>query len=82
MEGGKNLKRGHIDFAYDISQNDRFRVNVFRQRSKINLAARRITSQIPPFVSLHLPPALRTIADKSYEGLILVTTVSAEFAEV
>jgi twitching motility protein PilT len=67
------LETGDIDFAYEVSQTDRFRVNVFRQRSKISVAARRITSQIPPFESLHLPPAIKTIADKSYEGLILVT---------
>ncbi len=67
------LETGDIDFAYDVSQTDRFRVNVFRQRSKISLAARRITAQIPPFDSLHLPSALKAIADKSYEGLILVT---------
>lgn len=67
------LENGNIDFAYDVSQADRFRVNVFRQRSKISMAARRITSKIPPFESLHLPAALKTIADKTYEGLILVT---------
>ena len=67
------LETGGIDFAYEVSQTDRFRVNVFRQRSKISVAARRITSQIPPFESLHLPSAIKTIADKSYEGLILVT---------
>ncbi len=67
------METGDIDFAYEVSQTDRFRVNVFRQRSKISLAARRITSRIPLFESLHLPPAVRTIADKSYEGLILVT---------
>jgi len=66
------LENGSLDFAYEISQSDRFRVNVFRQRSKISLSARRIVSAIPPFESLHLPPAIETIADKSHEGLILV----------
>jgi twitching motility protein PilT len=67
------LENGTIDFAYEVSQADRFRVNVFRQRSKISMAARRITSAIPPFESLHLPASIREIAGKSYEGLILVT---------
>ena len=67
------METGNLDFAYEVSQTDRFRVNVFRQRSKISLTARRITSLIPPFESLHLPPAVKEIADKSYEGLILVT---------
>ena len=66
------LENGSLDFAYEVSQSDRFRVNVFRQRSKISLSARRIVSAIPPFESLHLPPAIETIADKSHEGLILV----------
>jgi twitching motility protein PilT len=67
------METGNLDFAYEVSQTDRFRVNVFRQRSKISLTARRITSLIPPFESLHLPSAVKDIADKSYEGLILVT---------
>jgi twitching motility protein PilT len=67
------METGNIDFAYEVSQADRFRVNVFRQRSKLSLAARRITSKIPPFESLHLPSSVRDIADKTYEGLILVT---------
>jgi len=67
------METGNLDFAYEVSQTDRFRVNVFRQRSKISLTARRITSLIPPFESLHLPSAVKEIADKSYEGLILVT---------
>lgn len=67
------METGNLDFAYEVSQTDRFRVNVFRQRSKISLTARRITSLIPPFESLHLPSVVKDIADKSYEGLILVT---------
>jgi twitching motility protein PilT len=66
------LENGSLDFAYEVGQADRFRVNVFRQRSKISLSARRIVSAIPPFESLHLPPAIKAIADKSHEGLILV----------
>ncbi|PKL50889.1 MAG: twitching motility protein PilT [Planctomycetes bacterium HGW-Planctomycetes-1] len=66
------LENGSLDFAYEVGQADRFRVNVFRQRSKISLSARRIVSAIPPFESLHLPPSIKAIADKSHEGLILV----------
>jgi len=67
------LENGVLDFAYEISQADRFRVNIFRQRSKISLSARRIISKIPPFETLHLPVTVKNIADKSYEGLVLVT---------
>lgn len=67
------LENGTLDFAYEVGQADRFRVNIFRQRSKISLSARRIISKIPPLETLHLPPAVKAIADKSYEGLVLVT---------
>lgn len=67
------LENGSLDFAYEVGQAERFRVNIFRQRSKISLSARRIISKIPPLETLHLPAAIKAIADKSYEGLVLVT---------
>ncbi|MGB8226270.1 MAG: PilT/PilU family type 4a pilus ATPase [Sedimentisphaerales bacterium] len=67
------LENGSLDFAYEVGQAERFRVNIFRQRSKISLSARRIISKIPPLETLHLPAAIKSIADKSYEGLVLVT---------
>jgi len=67
------MEHGALDFAYEVGQSDRFRVNIFRQRSKISLSARRIISTIPPFESLNLPPMVKTLAEKSHEGLILVT---------
>jgi twitching motility protein PilT len=66
------LKNGALDFAHEVTDVDRFRINVFRQRGLISLAARRITSTIPPFESLHLPPVIEKIA-KTHEGLVLVT---------
>ena len=65
------LKKGNIDFAYEIGDEDRFRTNIFRQRGMISLAARRVSSDIPPFESLHLPPILEKITDGG-QGLILV----------
>jgi twitching motility protein PilT len=67
------IDNGALDFAYEVGPADRFRVNIFRQRTKISLAARRITSQIPPFETLHLPPVVQKIADSTHEGLVLVT---------
>jgi len=67
------LENGTLDFVYEAGSADRFRVNIFRQRTKISLSARKITSEIPAFESLHLPPMVKTIAETSYEGLILVT---------
>ena len=66
------LENGAIDLAYELSDQDRFRVNVFRQRGMISLSARRIISNIPPFESLHLPPIVKKIAEGN-DGMILVT---------
>lgn len=66
------LENGTLDLAHEVSDEDRFRVNVFRQRGMISLSARRITSNIPPFEALHLPPIVEQIAE-AHEGLVLVT---------
>ncbi len=66
------LENGALDFGYQVGDADRFRVNIFRQRGAISLAARRISSQIPPFETLHLPPIVEKISE-FHEGLILVT---------
>jgi twitching motility protein PilT len=65
------LKTGTLDFAHELSTENRFRINVFRQRGMISLSARRVNSNIPPFEKLHLPAILEKIAD-SGQGLILV----------
>ena len=65
------LKNGTIDFAYEIGDEDRFRINIFRQRGVISLAARRVSSNIPPFETLHLPMVIQKIAEGS-QGMILV----------
>ncbi|MCE5341651.1 MAG: PilT/PilU family type 4a pilus ATPase [Planctomycetaceae bacterium] len=67
------MENGALDFAYEFSDSDRFRINIFKQRTKISLVARRITSKIPPFESLHLPPMVQKIAETAHEGLVLVT---------
>jgi len=66
------LENGAIDFAHQVGQMDRFRINVFRQRGMISLAARHITANIPPFESLHIPPVVEKIAEQ-HDGIILVT---------
>jgi twitching motility protein PilT len=67
------LKKGSFDFAHSLSDLDRFRVNIFRQRGTISLVARHITGNIPPFEKLNLPPIIKHIADTAHEGLVLVT---------
>ena len=65
------LKSSTLDFAHEIGDEDRFRVNIFRQRGVISLAARRVNPDIPPIESLNLPPILKKIAE-SRQGLVLV----------
>lgn len=65
------LRTGTLDFAHELGKEARFRMNIFRQRGSISLAARRVSADIPAFESLHLPPVLEKIADDS-QGLILV----------
>jgi len=66
------FKNGALDFAWQVGESDRFRINIFRQRGYISLAARHLTSDIPPFKSLNLPGIVEKISE-SHEGLILVT---------
>jgi len=66
------FENGAIDFAYQLGKMDRFRINVYRQRGFISLAARHISGLIPPFETLHLPKTVETISEE-HEGLILVT---------
>lgn len=65
------LEHGTLDFAHEISEADRFRINIFRQRGFISLAARRVNANIPPFEELHLPKTLAAICDRA-QGLVLV----------
>jgi twitching motility protein PilT len=64
------MKAGTIDFAYGIADQERFRMNVFRQRGLISLAARRVNTEIQTFQQLNLPPILQKICDKN-QGLVL-----------
>jgi twitching motility protein PilT len=60
------------DFGYTLLGVGRFRVNVYRQRSMVGMAIRRVRSEIPTFEELLLPPVLQDLA-ASPRGLVLVT---------
>ncbi len=66
------LENGALDFAYQVGKMDRFRINAFRQRGCVSLAARHISGNIPAFESLHIPPSVEKIAE-AHSGMILVT---------
>jgi len=65
------LQHGTVDFAHEIGDEHRFRINVFRQRGVISLAARRVSAYVPSFEALHLPSVMEKIADTN-QGLVLV----------
>lgn len=64
------INSGTLDFAYEIEDQERFRINVFRQRGLTSLAARRVNTEILTFDKLNLPPILEKISDTN-QGLVL-----------
>lgn len=66
---------GSVDFAYDYDESSRFRMNLFKARGHISLAARLITSNILPFEKLHLPEAMGRIAMQP-QGIVLLSGVT------
>jgi twitching motility protein PilT len=68
-------KFGSVDFAYDYTDRNRFRVNLFMARGKISVAARNITSKILPFEGLHLPPIMSEVALQP-QGIVLLCGVT------
>jgi twitching motility protein PilT len=71
-------EEGGVDFAHvviDPELETRFRVNLFRQRGKLSLVARRVNNSIPNFEGLGLPAVLGEIA--SYDqGIIILAGVT------
>ena len=65
-------ERLECDLALSVDKLGRFRVNAYRQRGVVNLAIRIVSSTIPSFEDLRLPPVIRKLADEP-RGLILVT---------
>ena len=66
---------GSVDIGYDLDSENRFRVNVFRTRSRTAIAARRVNSQILSFDDLYLPPTLAKIAEVQ-QGLVLLCGIT------
>jgi len=64
-------KHGSIDLAYELEGEDRFRINVYRQRGDTAISVRRVTRQIPSIHELHLPEVLLKIAE-AQQGLVLL----------
>ncbi len=72
---GELRNKGSVDFAYQLGNADRFRINVFRQRGRTSVAARRVPRDILGFEQLHLPPSLGELC-KLHQGLILLAGIT------
>lgn len=66
------LEAGQVDFSWSMPGLNRYRVNVFRQRSSCAAALRRINSIIPTFEEMNIPQILKVMALKP-RGLMLIT---------
>lgn len=68
-------QKGSVDFAYHLEGGDRFRINVFRQRGKTSVAARRVPREIRTYRELNLPDAVGELA-KLHQGLVLFAGIT------
>jgi twitching motility protein PilT len=72
-EQKKIFERDHeIDFATSLPDAGRFRINIYKQRNSISLAARIIIDDIPSTHELNLPDWIEGYALKN-QGFILIT---------
>jgi twitching motility protein PilT len=60
------------DVGYTLAGVGRFRINVYRQRSMVGLAVRRVRNEIPTFEELRMPEVMRELSE-SPRGLVLIT---------
>ena len=67
---------GDLDFAHELEDGDRFRINIFRAAAKMNSAIRRVKGEIASYAELHLPPVYDKLIAKTHEGLIIVSGVT------
>lgn len=68
-------EHGSIDFAYQLRTGDRYRLNIFRQRGRTSIAARRVPREIKTFEALHLPESLSRLA-QLHQGLVLLAGIT------
>src|SRR5262245_15375902 len=67
---------GGADFAHVVgSDEQRFRVNILRQRGHLGLVARRVSNNVPTFAKLGLPPSIEQLC-KYDQGMIILAGVT------
>lgn len=67
---------GDLDFAYILPDGRRFRMNLYRERGCVALAARFVKSHIPTFEELYLPVLAMKRLSSLDQGLILLAGVT------
>jgi len=67
---------GNMDFAWNIADGDRFRINMFRSGNHVNAAIRRVKAEIPSYADLHLPEIYGKLVEETNDGLILIVGVT------
>src|SRR5262249_14726371 len=67
---------GGADFAHVVGQDEcRFRVNLFKQRGKLSLVARRVNNKVPTFDKLGLPPSIEKLCLYD-QGMIILAGIT------
>lgn len=61
-----------LDLGLSLESGERFRLNLYFQKGKMAMAARRVPSGALTFDELHIPAAVRTLAE-AQRGLVLIT---------
>lgn len=65
-----------VDFAHSVPNAGRYRINAYRQRGAVSIAARRVNTEIPSFEDLNLAAeTMRGIAEMR-QGLVIVAGVT------
>ncbi len=68
--------KGGADFAHVVGNDEcRFRVNIFRQRGKLALVSRRVSTSIPSFEKLGLPPSIEQLCHYD-QGMVILAGVT------
>jgi twitching motility protein PilT len=69
-------KKGGADFAHVVGNDEcRYRVNLFKQRGKLALVARRVSTNIPSFEKLGLPPSIEQLCHYD-QGMVILAGVT------
>ncbi|OWK36649.1 type IV pilus twitching motility protein PilT [Fimbriiglobus ruber] len=69
-------EKGGADFAYVVGNDEcRFRVNLFKQRGKLAMVARRVNTSIPSFEKLGLPPTIEKLCHYE-QGMVILAGVT------